>query len=143
MSAQEIQQYVAKRISAKEFKDDFLQMLRDLRDETGNVTVKEALDDISFLFEQRRPELQKAIHSIACDLSEIILDKVGSSGYSGNDVFNTFSKESLKAILLQPVEIPKETLEELIDQPVIRELFTTIIYSSIINFWKKINRRKT
>lgn len=139
MSAQEIQQYVANRISAKGFKDDFLQMLRDLRDETGNVTVKEALDDISFLFEQRRPELQKAIHSIACDLSEIILDKVGSSGYSGNDVFNTFSKESLKAILLQPVEIPKETLEELIDQPVIRELFTTIIYSSIINFWKKIN----
>ena len=48
MSAQEIQQYVANRISAKEFKDDFLQMLRDLRDETGNVTVKEALDDISF-----------------------------------------------------------------------------------------------
>jgi hypothetical protein len=139
MSPTEVQNYVSERISSNEFKNDFLQMLRNLRDETGEVTVRDALEDISFLFEQRRPELQKAIHSISCDLSEIILDKIGSSGYSGNDVFNTFSKESIKAILLQPVDVPKETLEELIDQPAIRELFTTVIYSSIINFWKKIN----
>lgn len=139
MSNLDTSKYFEERLQAPDFKSSFIEMLSTLRDEIGARSVQEVCNDISFLFDQRRPDLQKAVHSMACDLNEIIIGQITKSGYAGKDVLNTFSQESLRSVVLQPIEIPKETLEEIIDQPAIRELLNTIIYSSIINFWKKIN----
>lgn len=72
-------------------------------------------------------------------LADIVEKYLADKNEPIQEIISTDSQKAIEEVLAEPVELPKETVREFLQQEAIIQLFTNIIHDAIIGFNKKVN----
>lgn len=136
--------YWENRVKEKNFRNNINQLVKDLYNEFIDLKIEEIADGLLEGVEKSDPAshnvfVSSLVNALIVDSTPIIKENIERRNLSINDVLSDDSLQSWRAVVTQPVDLPKETIQAVIEQDAVKELFINVIHDAIIGFNKKFN----
>ncbi|MCS6972110.1 MAG: hypothetical protein N2Z22_05410 [Turneriella sp.] len=130
-----------KRALSPEFRKAGLETLEKLHNEILDKPIREWLDIASEISPERNGEKEwrAALEAIAKDIRPRSQAIIVRNGRAIKDIFERKSLDAWKKVVERPVDLPPETVHNIMNQKAIKELFVNVIHDAIVGFNKKFN----
>lgn len=137
----EFKEAYKKRALSAEFRKAGLETLEKLHNEILDKPIKEWLDIASEIAPERNGENEwrAALEAIIKDIRPRSQSIIVKNGRAIKDIFEAQSLAAWKKVVQRPVDLPPQTVHDIMNQKAIKELFINIIHDAIIGFNKKFN----
>ena len=142
--SKEVQEYFKKRVTEPEYRNRLNQFVKEAMQEILDWNIGEACDDLTAGVQQAdQKSMAEFLGPLAKALiisgTPIIKSHIEEKNLSLQERFGSESLDAWRTAISQPVEIPRDTVKAIVQQPAVKELFVSIIHDSIIGFNKKVN----
>lgn len=130
-----------KRALSAEFRKSGLETLEKLHDEILDKPIKEWLDMAAQIAPERNGENEwrTALEAIVKDIRPRSQRIIIQNGRTLKDVFESKSLDAWRKVAQRPVDLPPQTVHDIMNQKAVKELFINIVHDAIIGFNKKFN----
>lgn len=137
----EFKEAYKKRALSPEFRKAGLETLEKLHNEILDKPIKEWLEIASEIAPERNGENEwrAALEAIIKDIRPRSQAIIVKNGRAIKDIFEGKSLAAWKKVVQRPVDLPPQTVHDIMNQKAIKELFINIIHDAIVGFNKKFN----
>lgn len=131
--------YKARALSP-EFKKAGLETIEKIHEEILDKPIKEWLDIAADISPDRNGEAEwrRALSAITKSIRAKSQAIIVKNGRTGRDILEQTSIDGWKAVAQHPIDIPAETVREIMSQKAVKELFLNVVNDSIVGFTKSI-----
>jgi hypothetical protein len=138
---EEFKEAYKKRALSPEFKKSGLETLKKLHDEILDKPIKEWLEIAAEIAFERNGENEwrAALEAIIKDIRPRSQTIIVKNGRTIQDIFESKTLDAWRKVVKRPIDLPPETVHDIMNQKAIKELFINIIHDAIIGFNKKFN----
>lgn len=136
----EFREAYKKRAVSPEFKKAGLETLEKIHNEILDKPIKEWLDIAADISPERngQDEWRHALEAIVKDVRPKSQAIIVKNGRTGRDILEQASIDAWKKVAQYPIDIPAETVRQIMNQKAVKELFLTVVHDSIVGFTKSI-----
>jgi len=129
-----------KRALSPEFRKAGLETMQLLHDEILDKPIKEWLDIAADVSPDRNGESEwrHALSAITKDIRAKSQSIIVANGRTGRDILEQNTIDMWKKVAQHPIDIPPETVREIMNQKAVKELFLNVVHDSITGFTKSI-----
>lgn len=137
----EFKEAYKKRALSAEFKKSGLETLQKLHDEILDKPIKEWLEIAAEIAPERNGENEwrAALEAIVKDIRPRSQAIIVKNGRTIKDIFESKSLDAWRKVAQRPVDLPPQTVHDIMNQKAVKELFINIVHDAIIGFNKKFN----
>lgn len=131
--------YKARALSP-EFKKAGVETIEKIHEEILDKPIKEWLDIAADISPDRNGEAEwrRALSAITKSIRAKSQAIIVKNGRTGRDILEQTSIDGWKAVAQHPIDIPPQTVREIMSQKAVKELFLNVVNDSIIGFTKSI-----
>jgi hypothetical protein len=136
----EFREAYKKRALSPEFKKAGLETIQQIHEEILDKPIKEWLDIAADVSPDRNGESEwrHALEAIVRDIRGKSQSIIVKNGRTGRDILEQASIDEWKKVAQHPIDIPAETIREIMSQKAVKELFLNVVHDSITGFTKSI-----
>ncbi|HRP69418.1 MAG TPA: hypothetical protein PLY93_07800, partial [Turneriella sp.] len=129
-----------KRALSSEFKKAGLETMEKLHNEILDKPIKEWLAFAADISPDRNGESEwrRALSAISKNIRAKSQEIIVKNGRTGRDILEQASINAWKNVAQHPIDIPSDTVREIMNQKAVRELFLNVVNDSINGFTKSI-----
>lgn len=136
----EFREAYKKRALSPEFRKHGIETMQKIHDEILDKPIKEWLDIAADISPDRNGESEwrHALEAIVKDVRGKSQRIIVKNGRTGRDILEQASIDEWKKVAQHPIDIPPETVREIMNQKAVKELFLNVVHDSIVGFTKSI-----
>lgn len=136
----EFREAYKKRALSPEFRKHGIETMNKIHDEILDKPIKEWLDIAADISPDRNGESEwrHALEAIVKDIRAKSQRIIVKNGRTGRDILEQASIDEWKKVAQHPIDIPPETVREIMSQKAVKELFLNVVHDSIVGFTKSI-----
>jgi hypothetical protein len=136
----EFREAYKKRAVSAEFRKVGIETLQKLHDEILDKPISEWLDIAVDISPDRNGESEwrHALEVIVKDIRPKSQSIIVKNGRTGRDILEQATIDHWKKVAQRPVDIPPETIRDIMNQKAVKELFLNVVHDSITGFTKSI-----
>lgn len=136
--------YWEKRVQDDAFRDSVNQLAKDAVNELIDLNIGEICDDLSAGIEQSNQKeanefLAPVVRATLINGTPISKALIEEANKALNERMGEGALKAWREVVSQPIDLPPETVQAVVQQPAVKELFINIIHDAIIGFNKKVN----
>lgn len=136
----EFREAYKKRALSPEFRKHGIETMQKIHEEILDKPIKEWLDIAADISPDRNGESEwrHALEAIVKDIRGKSQRIIVKNGRTGRDILEQASIDEWKKVAQHPIDIPPETVREIMNQKAVKELFLNVVHDSIVGFTKSI-----
>lgn len=136
----EFREAYKKRALSPEFRKVGVDTLQKIHDEILDKPIKEWLDIAADISPDRNGESEwrHALEAIVRDIRPKSQKIIVKNGRTGRETLEQATIDEWKNVATHPIDIPPETVREIMNQKAVKELFLNVVHDSITGFTKSI-----
>jgi hypothetical protein len=136
----EFREAYKKRALTADFKKAGLETMQQIHDEILNKPIKEWLEIAADIAPERNGENEwrGALEAIVKDVRPRSQGIIVKNGRTGRDILEQGTIDKWKKVAQYPIDIPADTVSQIMSQKAVKELFLNVVHDSITGFTKSI-----